>query len=249
MSRAIGMGMPPVDNPELHDLRTEAVEDFLKAVYKLQQLHELVPTTLIAQELNITPPSATDMAKKLADAARLSEPLIEHERYKGVRLTPLGERIALEVLRHHRLIELYLVEALGYSWDEVHDEAERLEHVISELFEARIAEALGHPQFDPHGDPIPTLDGQIPQRRNLMPLAQWASNTPGIVGRLLDQDPAKLKYLHDKGLLPGAEILITEREPFDGLLHVMVNGKPHIFSQSITTAVLIVEKKSEDNQT
>jgi DtxR family Mn-dependent transcriptional regulator len=236
--------MPPIDDPELQELRTEAVEDFLKAVYKLQQIHDQVPTTALAQELNITPPSATDMAKKLADTERLKEPLLTHERYRGVKLTSLGERIALEVLRHHRLIELYLVEALGYSWDEVHDEAERLEHVISERFEARIAEALGNPEFDPHGDPIPTLDGKIPHRRDMVSLSQWELNRVGIVARLIDQDPAKLKYLHDRGLLPGAEILITEREPFDGVIHVEVNDKMFILSQSITSAVLIIGKPS-----
>ncbi|MCB9438033.1 MAG: metal-dependent transcriptional regulator [Anaerolineales bacterium] len=226
---------------DLQELRSEAVEDFVKTVYKLQQRYDLVPTTEIAQALNISPPSATDMAKKLADANRLREPLLTHERYKGVRLTELGEQLALEVLRHHRLIELYLVKALGYSWDEVHEEADRLEHVISERFEARIAEFLGHPDIDPHGDPIPALDGSLPMRGDLMPLSEWPLGKQGIIGRLLDQSPEKLQYLAQKGLKPGTIIEVVEREPFDGLTHVRVEDKLHVLSQSITCMMLILE--------
>lgn len=230
---------------DLQELRSEAVEDFVKTVYILQQRYDLVPTTEIAQALNISPPSATDMAKKLADANRLREPLITHERYRGVRLTELGEQIALEVLRHHRLIELYLVKALGYSWDEVHEEADRLEHVISERFEERIAEFLGHPDIDPHGDPIPSLDGSLPLRGDLIPLSEWPVGKPGIVGRLLDQSTEKLQYLAHKGLTPGTLIEVVEREPFDGLTHIRVGDKLHVLSQSITHAMLILEPEEQ----
>lgn len=229
-----------------NELRSEAVEDFLKAVYKLQQQYDLVPTTVLAQELNITPPSATDMAKKLADTERLQEPLLTHERYKGVRLTTLGEQVALEVLRHHRLIELYLVKALGYSWDEVHDEAERLEHVISERFEARIAEFLGHPEIDPHGDPIPTVHGDMPSQAHLTALTVWPVGEVGVVMRLLDQTPEKLQYLEQKGLRPGATIQVLEREPFDGVTHVLINDARQVLSQSITQATLV--SKSGDSE-
>ncbi len=231
------------DDPALRDLRSEAVEDFLKAVFQLQQQYDLVPTTVLAQRLNITPPSATDMAKKLSDPKRLQQPLLTHERYRGVRLTPLGEQIALEVLRHHRLIELYLVNALGYSWDEVHEEADRLEHVISERFEARIAEYLGHPEIDPHGDPIPTIEGTIPSQEHLAPLSEWPTDEPGVVVRLVDQSADKLQYLAQKGLKPGAVIRITEREPFDGITHVVVDGQAHVLSQSITQSVLITAQE------
>jgi DtxR family Mn-dependent transcriptional regulator len=223
----------------MNDIRTEAVEDFVKAVYKLQQIHEQVPTTAIAQELNITPPSATDMAKKLSDKARLKEPLLIYARYKGVRLTKLGEEVALEVLRHHRLVELYLVEALGYSLDEVHDEAERLEHVISERFEARIAEWLGHPDIDPHGDPIPSLEGDMPEGLKMVPLAEFPTGKAGTVKRLLDQSPDILQYLHDKGIWPGVSIIVTEREKFDGLTHIQIDGKEHVLGQTITRHVLM----------
>ena len=233
--------MPSEDNAYLHELRSEAVEDFLKAVYKLQQHHDPVPTTAIAQALNITPPSATDMAKKLADTERLHEPLLEYAKYKGVRLTTLGREIALEVLRHHRLIELYLVEALGYTLDEVHDEAERLEHVISERFEARIAEFLGNPSIDPHGDPIPTLDGAMPPKGDLITLADLPIQHKGIVKRLLDQSPEKLQYLHERGITPGVEIIVTEHEPFDGLIHVLIGNQSYILGQTITRHIMVAE--------
>ncbi len=227
----------------MRELRSEAVEDFVKAVYMLQQEHELVPTTLLAQTLDITPPSVTDMAKKLSDTERLHEPLLVVKPYRGVRLTPLGEQVALEVLRHHRLLELYLVEALGYSWDEVHEEADRLEHHISERFEARIAEVLGNPVIDPHGDPIPTLEGKLPGQEHLQPLSDWPQDKPGVVVRFLDQAPEKLQYFEEKGLKPGAIIQITKREPFDGLTHVLIDSALHVLSQSTTQSILIAEPR------
>jgi DtxR family transcriptional regulator, Mn-dependent transcriptional regulator len=228
------------EDPMPRELRSEAVEDFLKTIYTLQRKHELVPTTVIAQALDITPPSATDMAKKLSDAKRLAQPLVIHEKYRGVRLTPVGEAIALEVLRHHRLIELYLVKALGYAWDEVHDEADRLEHVISERFEARIAEYLGHPEIDPHGDPIPSADGDMPSQSHLVALDELAIGQQGAVARLLDQSAEKLQYLADKGLIPGIAVQVIEREPFDGLTHLLIDNQPHVLSQSVTSSIQIL---------
>src|SRR5713226_6603121 len=175
---------------ELHDVRS-------KAVYVLQQQVDHVPTTLLAQTLKISAPSVTDMVKRLAgiedehDKEKKHErgtPLLEYEPYHGVRLSPHGEKIALEVIRHHRLIELYLVQALGYSWDEVHEEADRLEHHISEKLEARIDAALGNPQIDPHGDPIPALDGTIPSRE-LPHLADLPLNEHATVSQIVDQSP------------------------------------------------------------
>jgi DtxR family Mn-dependent transcriptional regulator len=230
--------MPPTHDPELQDLRSEAVEDFLKAVYKLQQQYEQVPTTAIAQALNIAPPSATDMAKKLSDHERLQEPLLEYTRYKGVRLTRLGEEIALEVLRHHRLIELYLVEALGYSLDEVHEEAERLEHVISERFEERIAEFLGNPDIDPHGDPIPSLEGVMPDHNHIL-LADLPLDVLATVTRFLDQSTEKLQYLKQRGIEIGVQVIVISEEPFDNLIHVRVNGQEHVLGQTITHHVMV----------
>ncbi|MER3545443.1 MAG: DtxR family transcriptional regulator, partial [Chloroflexota bacterium] len=143
---------------EISQEYSSAIQDYLTAIYRLQQAHERVTTSAIAGALGKEPGSVTGMIQKLAQNG-----LVHYERHRGVRLTPAGEKIALEVLRHHRLIELYLAQALGYPWDEVHEEADRLEHVISEAFEDRIAAALGDPQFDPHGDPIPHKDGTLPQ--------------------------------------------------------------------------------------
>src|SRR5690606_12775819 len=139
------------------------------------------------------------MAQKLARAKPVS-----HERYRGIRLTPAGERIALEIVRHHRLIELFLVEALGFGWDEVHDEAERLEHAMSDRLAERIAEYLGDPHFDPHGDPIPSPEGDV-QELSLTPLSEWPLDTPGVVTRLLNQAPDLPRYLSAKGLTVCAE--------------------------------------------
>lgn len=229
----------PANDSDLKELRSEAVEDFLKAVYKLQQEHRQVPTTAIAQELNIAPPSATDMAKKLADKKRLKEPLLEYTRYKGVRLTTLGEEIALEVLRHHRLIELYLVEALGYTLDEVHEEAERLEHVISEQFEARIAEFLGHPDIDPHGDPIPSLEGEMPASDDLVLLSEVPQGKTIVIKRFLDQSTDKLQYMRARGIELGNQMTVVDREPFDNLIHVKIEGNEHVLGQTVTRFILV----------
>jgi DtxR family Mn-dependent transcriptional regulator len=242
---------------ELHELRSEAVDDFLKAVYLLQKdlkPDEKVPTNLLAQTLNIKAPSVTDMVKRLSGyeddedkkkgekkPPKIAIPLLEYERYKGVRLTEMGEKIALEVIRHHRLIELYLSEALGYSWDEVHEEADKLEHFISERFEARIAAALGHPDLDPHGDPIPALDGSIPDR-TLVKLSDLAVNHQGTVSRITDQSPEVLRYLSDLGLTPGAEITLIERSPLNDTISVRVSGTEPTRTISTQTArkVLLV---------
>src|SRR5439155_26156641 len=151
-------------------------------------------------------------------------PLVNSKPYRGVSLTPIGERIALEVIRHHRLLELYLSEALGYSWDEVHDEADRLEHVISERFEARIAAALGNPQLDPHGDPIPALDGTI-AARDLVLLSDLPVKEHGHVSRIADQSTEVLRYLSDLGLTPGAEVTLKERSPLNDTVNVCINGE------------------------
>ena len=225
---------PPDDKDDiLHTLRTEAVEDFLKTVYKLQRQHDPVPTSLLAQELGIKPPSVTEMAKKLADHG-----LLEYERYKGLRLTEPGKRIALEVVRHHRLIEMYLTEALGYSWDEVHEEADRLEHVISEQFEARIAKALGYPNHDPHGDPIPALDGTVPARE-MASLAEITLNNRCLVSRITDQSPDVLRYLAGLGLVPGAQVVVTAREPFNGPVHVRVEDSEAVLSYEIASHIFL----------
>src|SRR5579871_6455628 len=165
-------------------------------------------------------------------------PLLDYKPYHGVRLSPEGEKIALEVIRHHRLIELYLVQALGYSWDEVHEEAERLEHHISEKLEARIAAALGNPQIDPHGDPIPALDGSIPARDQML-LADLPVDRHGTVSQITDQTPEVLRYLSDLGLVPGAETRVTQRSPLNDTVSIAVGDSTHTISTQVARKVRV----------
>jgi DtxR family Mn-dependent transcriptional regulator len=229
---------PDAKDTVIQSLRTEAVEDFLKTVYKLQKQHDPVPTSLLAAELHIKPPSVTEMAKKLDE-----HHLIDYARYRGIRLTDRGRRIALEVIRHHRLIEMYLAEALGYSWDEVHEEADRLEHVISEQFEARIAAVLGNPNHDPHGDPIPALDGTLPAVRNVISLAEIRLNTPGTICQITDQTPDMLRYLAALGLIPGALVPVQSRDPFEGPLHLTIEETPAVISHQVAARVLLAPSR------
>ncbi len=210
-----------------------AIEDYLKAIYLLQQQEEQVGTTVLAERLQVKPASVSGMLKKLGDLQ-----LVRHTPYHGVMLTPAGEKIALEVLRHHRLIELYLVEALGYTWDEVHSEAEELEHVISEKLEARIAEWLGHPTRDPHGDPIPSLDGLLPQEHS-QPLDALAVGQAGTVAQVLVQDADRLRYLASLGLVPGAEVAVEGREPFEGPLTVKIGATSHVLDARLAKTIVI----------
>jgi DtxR family Mn-dependent transcriptional regulator len=213
---------------------SEAIEDFLKAVYLLQQEHDRVQTSVLAEALSITAPSTTEMAKKLAKAN-----LVVHAPYRGIHLTPAGERVALAIVRNHRLLEQFLVEALGYSWDEVHPEAERLEHAVSEQLAERIAAYLGHPRYDPHGDPIPGPDGEM-RARELTPLSEWPPGTPGTVARLRDQSSDVLRYLAEKGLVIDAHVEVVRVDPFDGPLTLRVNGDEQVIGANIAQMVLVV---------
>ena len=210
-----------------------AIEDYLKAIYLLQQQEEQVGTTVLAERLQVKPASVSGMLKKLGDLQ-----LVRHTPYHGVMLTPAGEKIALEVLRHHRLIELYLVEALGYTWDEVHSEAEELEHVISEKLEARIAEWLGHPTRDPHGDPIPSPEGLLPQEHS-QPLDALAVGQAGTVAQVLVQDADRLRYLAGLGLVPGANVVVEAREPFEGPLTVKIGVTSHVLDARLAKTIVV----------
>jgi len=223
------------EQPEPRETYSEAIEDFLKAVYLLQQEHERVQTSQLADALAITAPSTTEMAKKLARAK-----LVSHEPYRGIRLTPAGERVALEIVRHHRLIELFLVKTLGYSWDEVHEEAERLEHAMSDRLTERIAEYLGDPHFDPHGDPIPSVEGDV-REQVLTPLSEWPLGTPGVVARLLNQAPDLLRYLSEKGLVLGAKVEVVQRDPFEGPVTLRVSGAEQVISPHVAQYVLVAD--------
>ena len=207
---------------------TEAQEDYLKHLFLLEEaLGGPVPTQALAERLSVKPPSVTEMLKKLKALG-----LLEHEPYRGARLTERGRKVALEVLRHHRLLEAYLHQALGYGWEEVHQEAERLEHVISEDLEERIAEYLGHPPFDPHGDPIPTKDLTLPSSKAL-PLTE-APLGRARVARAQAQDRGTLNLLARLGLVPGKPLRILERG--EGV-RVEVEGEVYLLPRALAQAV------------
>jgi DtxR family Mn-dependent transcriptional regulator len=186
---------------------TISIQDYLKNIYDLTEHGENASTNALAEKLKISAPSVTGMIKKLSKA---KPPLVEYQKHQGVTLTKDGRRAALEVIRHHRLLEMWLVQTLGYSWDEVHEEAERLEHVISEDFERRIAAAMGHPIRDPHGDLIPTEDLKMPEDDS-MPLSALRPGKTATILRVKASDPNLLRYLEGISLIPGAKIEIKER--------------------------------------
>ena len=187
---------------------SESQEDYLKQIFLLGGEGARVGTQDLARRLRVKPASVTEMVGRLAQLD-----LVEHAPYRGVRLTDAGRRVALEMLRHHRLLETYLVEALGYTWDQVHEEAERLEHVISERFEARIAEVMGHPTHDPHGDPIPSRNLDLPEAQSSMSLMKAPVGYRGRVVRVGCQDPDNLDLLKRLGLLPGCRVeVVSEHE-------------------------------------
>jgi len=228
---------------------TSSVEDYLKTIYELQQDQGRLPvrTSDLAENLGVTRASVSGMLRKLA-AGRPS--LITYERYHGTRLTPAGEKIALQVIRHHRLIESYLSAALGFAWDEVHSEAHRLEHVISASLGERLAEALGDPQADPHGEPIPARDGSVPFRDEVR-LSQSIAGRTVRVSRVSDDDPAFLRYLAQIGLTLDAPVQVIQKAPFDGPLHVrtLANDATLTLSQRVTDQVFVsVEPKESHNE-
>ncbi|REL37612.1 metal-dependent transcriptional regulator [Rhodohalobacter sp. SW132] len=224
--------------------RSQSVEDYLKAIYKLELNLDGkgVPTSELAREMGVANASVTNMVKRLSELG-----MATHQSYYGTKLTESGKKIALEMIRHHRLLELYLAEMLGYSWDQVHDEAEKLEHHISEQFEDRISELLDDPKFDPHGDPIPSKDGKIP-RLGLKPLSEINESTKIIVKRVKNQDPELLRYLHTYGLTPGSNVKVIKKEPFDGPLELLVDGKTVTLGHNIAEDILVVYPGESKNQ-
>jgi DtxR family Mn-dependent transcriptional regulator len=219
---------------------TPAVEDYLKAIYELDEEMSGAPagTAALADKLGVTRASVTGMLKKLAAGP---ERLISYTRYRGARLTPKGRAAALEVVRHHRLLEAYLTSALGFSWDEVHAEADHLEHVISEDLEDRIAAYLGNPTSDPHGAPIPHRDGTLPTRREVR-LSELEAGAEAVIARVSDRDPELLRYLDQLGLTPSARLRLEERGPFDGPLHIEIvgSGARVALSRRVTDEVFVV---------
>src|SRR5690349_4153018 len=203
---------------------TISIQDYLKTIYELTENGESASTNDLARRLNVKPASVTGMIQKLAS----SKPaLVEYQKHQGVTLTKHGKRAALEVIRHHRLLEAWLVQTLGYSWDEVHEEAERLEHVISEDFERRIAAAMGHPLRDPHGELIPTADLIMPIDEST-PLSALRPGQTGTVKSIKSPETELLRHLETLGLMPGARIEVVEYSPFDHNLTIKVGRKTSV---------------------
>jgi DtxR family Mn-dependent transcriptional regulator len=209
----------------------------LKHIFELSEEGTPASTNDLAARLGVKPASVTGMVQKLAST---EPPLVDYKKHQGVTLTPAGERAALEIVRHHRLLESWLVESLGYSWDEVHDEACRLEHVISEDFEARMAAILGHPTHDPHGDPIPSAKLVMPND-DVLPLSSLRSTQRAIIRRVNDEDPELLRHLDELGLVPGAKLEIISYSSFDNNLTVTVAGRPSFVVGLAITSKIYVE--------
>lgn len=215
---------------------SQAIQDYLKTIYKLQfddNAEDTVTTTAIAKELNISGASVTGMLKRLSSMG-----LVNYNSYKGVTLTESGKKIALEIIRHHRLLELYLKEMLGFSLEKVHDEACRLEHHISEEFVDKIDELLGNPEFDPHGHPIPTKDGAIPESSE-PPLYTIEPGTEVIIKRLSDENPEMLAYFEKLGLVPKVRISLVDKAPFHGPLTIKFNNKEHIIGHELAKCIFV----------
>jgi DtxR family Mn-dependent transcriptional regulator len=210
---------------------TDAIQDYLKEIYKLEGSGQRATTSALAARLKVSAPSVTAMLKKLATLG-----LVEHERYRGAKLTEAGERVALEVIRHHRLIEQYLVETLGLPIDAVHVEADRLEHALSEELEAHIDRTLGFPTSDPHGDPIPGPDLRlVPSEAT--PLSTLEAGAKATVRRVPDRDGDVLRYLTKLKLVPGSRLEVREAAPFGGPLTVRVGGADHAISRELAAQI------------
>src|SRR6186997_2586817 len=210
---------------------TDAMQDYVKEIYKLRLEGKRATTSAIAERMGVRPPSATAMVKRLSALG-----LAKHAPYRGVELTPAGERVALEVIRHHRLLELYLAQALGLSLDEVHSEADRLEHALSEELEAKIDESLGYPTHDPHGDPIPDAKLRL-DRVELRTLASLEPGDEATIRRVPDTDKDLLRYLTTLALVPGKKVKLRRAEPFGGPITVRVGKVEHAISRELAAGI------------
>jgi DtxR family Mn-dependent transcriptional regulator len=219
---------------------SQSIEDYLKTIYKLGRRGKRVTTSAIAERLEVSPASVTNMVKRLADMN-----LLTYEPYRGVALTEAGRKIAVQMIRHHRLLELYLAEALGIPWDKVHAEAERLEHVLSDDLEAAIADALGEPLIDPHGAPIPTAEGELYEPLHT-PLAEVQAGQTVIIRQVSDEDAAKLRYLGTLGLFPNTAIEVINVAPFDGPLTLRVGNEEHVVGRELARNVYVTRTPEKD---
>lgn len=218
---------------------TRSVEDYLKAIYSLSPHGQAASTSDIANSLELSAPSVSGMIKRLSEQG-----LVEHVPYRGVLLTDDGRRAALRVVRRHRLIESYLVAFLGYSWDTVHEEAERLEHAVSDLLIERMATALGDPRFDPHGDPIPAVDGWVPEVA-CTPLSDVPPGDTVELCRVNATEPELLRYLASFGLRPGVQVTLVDRQPFQGPITLHSDGREHVIGYELAQVLLCARPGSE----
>jgi DtxR family Mn-dependent transcriptional regulator len=210
-----------------------AVEDYLKAIYELSLSGEAASTSAIADRLHVAAGSVTGMLKRLADQG-----LVEHTRYYGARLTELGRDNAVRTIRRHRILELFLVQVLGYTWDRVHEEAERLEHVASEEMIDRMAKVLGEPIEDPHGAPIPVM-GEDFLEKQFTSLTELEMNRPAVLRRVPDEDPSALRYLARLNLVPGVEVEVIERAPFNGPLTVRIGSERQVLGRQLSDSLRV----------
>jgi DtxR family Mn-dependent transcriptional regulator len=217
------------------ELITDSIQDYLKSIYELTENGQSATTTSLAARLGIAPASVTGMIQKLAS---LKSPLVNYHKHRGVKLTSKGRRAALEVIRHHRLLESWLVQTLGYSWDEVHNEAEKLEHVISEEFESRIAEALGNPSRDPHGDLIPTPELIMPEDDSV-PLSALRVNQVAVIQRVKTADVNLLRHLEGLGLVPGIRVEVKDYSKFDNNLTIKAGCNLSTLGLNITSKIFV----------
>jgi len=216
---------------------TESIENYLKTIYEIQKETDKVTTNSVSEKLGVAPASITSMMKKLSE-----KKLITYKRYQGVKLTGPGQKIALEVIRHHRLVELYLAEALGVPWDKVHEEAEKWEHVLSEDLEDRMDKALGHPTRDPHGSPIPSRDGTVIELESI-PLIELQPGQSGVIAEVSDHDPDLLRYVGKMGLYPKTKLKVLSIEPFNGPIKIKVDGSEHVLGSGAAQYVFVTEVK------
>jgi DtxR family transcriptional regulator, Mn-dependent transcriptional regulator len=216
---------------------SEATQNYLKAIYEISPEGGSTSTNQIAERLNVAPASVTGMLKRLANT---EPPMIVYHKHHGAELTEEGRKASLQLVRKHRLLELFLLQVLGYTWDEVHEEAERLEHAISTHFVERLAHLLGEPDFDPHGDPIPSRELLIPTMKTI-PLDEALAGQHVVVRRVLTSNPALLRYLSDLGIRPGAEMKILDTIPFDRTVHVQVEQEQNkqVFGPEISMLLLV----------
>lgn len=227
------MSAAPVSEP-----LTRSVEDYLKAIYQLSPEGQPASTSEIAHLLALSPPSVTGMVKRLSEHG-----LLEHVPYRGVQLTEEGRRAALRMVRRHRLLEAYLVEFLGYSWDTVHDEAERLEHAVSDTMIERMATALGNPDVDPHGDPIPSADGSIHELA-CTPLSDIPVGETVEIHRVHESQPERLRYIASLGIRPGIMVTVVDRQPFDDLVTIEVGGERHVIGRELGHVLQCARKET-----